>query len=136
MEKRSDILLLLARVLLGVIFLLSGSGKLMNLDGFASSLANRGVPMPGFLAPLGACVETFGGLAVIVGAEVRWASALMVLFVIVATLISHRFWEFQGPARQAQQGQFMKNLAIMGGFFALMAAGGGRLALERLWRRR
>ena len=135
MQKRSDLVLLLARILLGVIFLLSGYGKLTHLEGFAASLASRGVPASGVLGPLGACVEFFGGLAVIVGAEVRWASALMILFVVVATLISHRYWELQGAARQAQQGQFMKNLAIIGGFLALGAAGGGRLALERLWRR-
>lgn len=135
MQKRSDLVLLLARILLGVIFLLSGYGKLTHLDGFAASLASRGVPATSVLGPLGACVEFFGGLAIIVGAEVGWASVLMILFVIVATLISHRFWELQGAARQAQQGQFMKNLAIIGGFLALMAEGGGRLALERLWRR-
>jgi len=135
MEKRSDLVLLLARVLLGLIFLLSGYGKLTHLDGFAASLASRGVPMGGVLAPLGACVEFFGGLAVILGAEVRCASVLMIAFVVVATLISHRFWELQGAARQGQNIQFMKNVAIIGGFLALMAAGGGRLALERLWRR-
>jgi len=135
MQKRSDLVLLLARILLGVIFLLSGYGKLTHLEGFAASLASRGVPMTGVLAPLGAVVEFFGGLAVILGVEVRWASALMILFVIVATLISHRFWEFQGAPRQAQNTQFMKNLAIIGGFLALMAAGGGRIALERIWRR-
>lgn len=135
MEKRADALLLAGRLLLGVIFLFSGYGKLMHLDGFASSLAGRGVPMTQVLAPLGACVEFFGGLAIILGAELRWASALMILFVIVATLISHRYWEYQGAARQAQHTNFMKNLAIIGGFLALMAAGGGRLSLERLWRR-
>jgi len=135
MQKRSDLVLLIARILLGLIFFLSGYGKLTHIDGFSGSLASRGVPMTGVLGPLGAVVEFFGGLAIILGVEVCWASALMILFVIVATLISHRFWELEGAARQAQNTQFMKNLTIIGGFFALMAAGGGRIALERLWRK-
>jgi len=135
MQKRSDLVLLLARILLGMIFVLSGYGKLMHLDGFASGLASRGVPMTGFLGPLGAVIEFFGGAAIVLGIEVRWVSALMILFVIVATAIAHRFWELDGGARQAQHTQFMKNLAIIGGFLALMAVGGGRAAVERLWRR-
>ena len=59
----------------------------------------------------------------------------MIVFTIVASFIAHRFWELEGPARQMQQTQFFKNVAIIGGFFALWAAGAGRYALDRLWHR-
>jgi putative oxidoreductase len=128
-------LLLLGRILLGGIFLLSGYGKLMGLAAFAASLEKNGVPYASVMAPIGASVEFFGGVAVVFGIEVRYAALLMIGFVITATLISHRFWEFQDAARQMQKTQFSKNVAILGGFVLLLAAGGGRLALERLWRR-
>ena len=125
--------LLLGRVLLGVIFVNSGFGKLMHLEAFGQSLASRGVPMSGPLSVLGALVEFLGGIAVVIGLQVRWASALMILFVIVATLISHRYWEIADAAgRRAQETQFMKNLSILGGFLLLMASGGGRFSLDRL----
>ena len=124
--------LLLGRVLLGVIFLTSGYAKLMHLDAFAQSLASRGVPMSGPLSVLGALVECLGGLAIVIGFQVRWVSLLMILFVIVATAISHRYWELADAARRTQQTQFMKNLAIIGGFLLLMASGGGRFSLDRL----
>ena len=127
--------LLLGRILLGGIFVISGYGKLMGLAAFAASLESKGVPGASALAPLGACVEFFGGLAIVLGVEVRSAALLMIGFVIVATLISHRFWELHDAARQAQVTQFSKNVAIAGGFALLHAAGGGRYALERLWRR-
>jgi putative oxidoreductase len=130
-----DWLLLLGRVLLSSIFVLSGYGKLMGLAAFAASLEKNGVPFASTLAPVGACVEFFGGLAILLGIEIRYAALLMVAFVIVATLISHRFWELQDAARQAQMSNFMKNVAIMGGFVVLHVAGGGRYALERIWRR-
>lgn len=132
----ADPLLLLGRVLMGSIFVVSGFGKITALAAFAASLEKRGVPYASMLAVIGACVEFFGGLAIVLGVEVRYVAALMIAFVIVATLISHRFWEIQeAAARQAQVTQFSKNVAIIGGFVMLLVAGGGRYALERLWRR-
>ena len=130
-----DALLLLGRVLLGGIFVVSGYGKVTGVAAFSASLERRGVPAASVLGVIGACVEFFGGLAIVFGIEVRYAAALMLAFVIVATLISHRFWEFQGEARAGQVTNFSKNVAICGGFIVLLAAGGGRAALERFWRR-
>jgi len=132
---QSDPMMLLGRILLGGIFVVSGYGKLIGLAAFAASLEKNGVPFASALAPVGACVEFFGGLAIVLGIEVRWVALLMVAFVIVATLISHRFWELPDPARRAQEINFSKNVAIIGGFMLLYAAGGGRFAVERLWRR-
>ena len=134
-QTRADALLLLGRILLGSIFVNSGYGKLFGLAAFAASLEKNGVPYASALAPVGACVEFFGGLAIVLGVEVRSAALLMIAFVIVATLISHRVWELQDAARRAQLTQFSKNVAIIGGFVLLHAAGGGRYAIERLWRR-
>lgn len=130
-----DVLLLLGRILLGGIFVISGYAKVTGVAAFSASLERRGVPAASVLGVIGACVEFFGGLAIVLGIEVRYVAALMVAFVIVATLISHRFWEYQGEVRTAQVTNFSKNVAICGGFIILIAAGGGRLALERLWRR-
>ncbi|HJY75108.1 MAG TPA: DoxX family protein, partial [Burkholderiales bacterium] len=54
---------------------------------------------------------------------------------IIASFIAHRFWEFEGAARQMQQTNFFKNLAIIGGFCALWSAGAGHYAVDRLWHR-
>jgi putative oxidoreductase len=134
-QSSRDWLLLLGRILLGGIFVLSGYGKLMGLSAFAASLEQKGVPFAAVMALIGAPVEFFGGLAIVLGIETRYAAALMVGFVIMATLISHRFWEYQDAARQMQQTHFLKNVAIIGGFVVLFVQGGGRFALVRLWRR-
>jgi putative oxidoreductase len=134
-ERSRDALLLLGRILMGGIFVMSGYGKLIGLSAFAASLEKNGVPFASVMAVIGASVEFFGGLAVVLGIAVRPVAILMIAFVIVATLISHRFWELQGAARQMQQTQFSKNVAIIGGFVLLFVADGGRLAVARLWRR-
>ena len=131
-----DPLLLLARVLLGAIFVWSGFGKLMNLGGFIGNLANQGMPMASALGTIGACVEFFGGLAVVLGAWTRPAAVLMIGFTVFATLIAHRYWAVPDAQRMAQQIQFMKNLAIIGGFVGLIAAGPGRFSVDGFWWRR
>jgi putative oxidoreductase len=131
----SDLALLLGRIALSALFIPGGLRKLTDLDAFTASLQKQGVPFAEVLAPLGAGVEFVGGIAVLIGFQTRLAALLLVLFTVIATLIAHRFWDFEGTARQTQQGQFFKNLAIVGGFLALWVSGAGRCALERLWRR-
>jgi|AmaraimetFIIA100_FD_contig_123_18175_length_2272_multi_6_in_0_out_0_2 putative oxidoreductase len=132
-----DSILLLARILIGGIFVQSGFGKLMGLDAFAAGLARNGIPaaIAPVLAPIGAGVEFVGGLAVVLGLATRYAALLMIVFVVVATLISHRFWMLQGAERRTQTVQFAKNIAIIGGFLFAFITGAGRYCLDRWWRR-
>jgi putative oxidoreductase len=134
-KTSSDLALLVARIAMSALFIPGGLRKLMDLAAFTAGLHKQGVPFADVLAPIGASVEFFGGIAVLVGFQMRIATLLLILFTIIASFIAHRFWEFEAPARQMQQTQFFKNLAIIGGFFALWAAGAGRYALERLWHR-
>ena len=131
----SDLALLLARITLAALFIPGGLRKLMDLGAFTASLQKQGVPFADVLAPIGAGVEFLGGIAVLIGFQTGLAALLLIVFTIIATLIAHRFWEFQGAARQMQQTQFFKNLAIIGGFLALSVSGAGRYALDRLWQR-
>ena len=131
----SDLALLLGRIALSALFIPAGLRKLTDLAAFTASLQKQGVAYADVLAPLGAGIEFLGGIAVLIGFQTRMAAVLMIVFTVVATLIAHRFWEFEGTARQMQQGQFFKNLAIVGGYLALCVSGAGRYALDRLWRR-
>lgn len=131
-HSTSDIWLLLGRIALGSIFVISGFGKLTHLGGFEASLAMKGVPLPWLAASVGAPVEFFGGLAIVLGIAGRSAALLMFAFTVVATLISHRYWEYsEATMRQAQLSHFSKNIAIMGGFLVLVSQGTGRFALDR-----
>jgi putative oxidoreductase len=130
-HNTNDIWLLLGRIALGSIFVVSGFGKLTHLGGFEAILALKGVPLPWLAALVGAPVEFFGGLAVVLGIAGRYAALVMAAFTVVATLISHRYWEYSDAAvYQAQLSNFMKNVAIIGGFLLLHSQGNGRLALD------
>ena len=135
MQRSSDLALLLARIGLAALFIPAGLRKLMDLASFTASLQKQGVPYADVLAPIGAGVEFVGAIAVLIGFQTRLAAVLMILFTLAATFIAHRFWEFEGPARQMQQGQFFKNFGIVGGYFALWVSGSGRYAVDWRWRR-
>ena len=132
--KGDDLVLLLERVALGAIFVKSGLQKLMTLGAFGAGLAARGIPHTSVWAVIGAMVEFLGRILIATGFRTREASLLMVLFVVAATGISHRFWEYADAARRLQESQFFKNLSILGGFLLLFVAGSGRFGLDALLR--
>ena len=61
------------RLLLALMFILSGFGKLGNIEGTAAFIAGGGLPAPTFLAVAVGALELFGGLALVVGYQVRLA---------------------------------------------------------------
>lgn len=122
---------LLGRILLSAIFIIAGLMKIFGWSGTAAYMASKGMPLiPLFLA-LTILVETGGGLALLVGFRARLAALALFLFLIPTTLIFHNFWALEGAARGAQQTNFLKNLAIMGGLLMVAAFGPGPLSLDR-----
>jgi putative oxidoreductase len=62
---------------------------------------------------------------------------VMVVFMLVATFSSHRYWEFtDAAARRAQDSSFYKNIAMLGGFLLLFAGGAGRFSIDAWLRRK
>lgn len=121
---------LLGRLLLGGFFLVAGLGKFAGLEGTAGYIASQGLPMPGVLAFLTAALETLGGLALIVGWQVRLAALALAAFTLLASAIFHAYWA--APAEQAfvQQLLFNKNLALTGGLLMFVALGAGGWSLD------
>jgi putative oxidoreductase len=131
----SDTLLLIARILMGWIFVRSGLGKLMDINAFTATMPGRG--LPGWLGYVAAPVEFFGGIALVLGLATRYVAVLLLLFVIIATFSSHRYWEFaEAAARRAQDNNFYKNLAMMGGLVFAFVTAGGRFSIDRLLARK
>jgi putative oxidoreductase len=125
----SDIVLLIGRILLGWIFVRSGYGKLFHIDAVAASFPVRGIPA--FMAHVSVPVEFLGGLALIFGLATRYVVMIMIVFVLVATFSSHRYWEVTDlAARRVQDSNFYKNMAMLGGFFFLFVCGSGHFSVD------
>src|SRR5262245_6591432 len=124
----TDFLLLVARILMGWIFISSGWRKLMDVEGFVKTMPRRGLPdFLGYVAPP---VEFVGGIFMVIGFATRYTALVMLLFVIIASFSSHRYWAVE-PAQVANQSShFWKNVTIKGGLVLLFITGAGRYALD------
>jgi putative oxidoreductase len=122
---------LLARIFLAALFLISGIGKVLNFAGTAGYLGKLGLPMPEVMAMAAIAVEIGGALLLIIGWKTRWVAWGMAIFTLITMLAGHAFWQFEGQQFNAQLTQFLKNLAIIGGFILLAVAGPGRLSVDK-----
>lgn len=116
---------LLARILLSVIFITAGYGKLGDVAGFAGYMQSGGVPA--FLAWPVIGLELLGGLAILAGFQTRLAALALAGFSIAAAVLFHFV-----PADQMQMIMFMKNLGLAGGFVMLAAHGAGAWSVDAL----
>jgi putative oxidoreductase len=122
---------LIGRLGLAALFLWSGYGKLVHMDGNVGYMKAFGLPAADLLIWPVLLVELAAGAMLLVGWKARWAAIALVLFTLPATFIFHAYWSV--PADQALNAQihFMKNLAIVGGLLGIFAHGSGPLALDR-----
>ena len=121
---------LVGRILLGLLFVLSGFAKISGFDGTAGYIASKGLPLPQLVAALTIAVELGGGLALMAGLYTRQAVVALAGFTLLAGVIFHNFWAVPEAEQMAQQINFMKNLAIAGGMLVVAAFGPGRLSLD------
>ena len=122
---------LVGRILLAVMFILSGFGKITGYDGTAGYMASKGLPMVNVLLPLTILTELGGGLALAAGFKARWVALLLAAFTILAGLIFHNFWAADAAQHMNQQINFMKNITIAGGMLMVFAFGPGRYSVDK-----
>ena len=122
---------LAGRILLAVVFLVAGYGKLVAFAGTSGYLAKLGFPAPDVMTVLAIAVELGGALLLIAGWHARWAAWALILFVAIATFAAHRFWEFDASQYRNQMNHFLKNLALIGGLLFVVAFGPGRMAVDK-----
>ncbi len=127
----TNVAALAGRILIAVIFLVSGFGKIGGFEGVAGYIGAKGLPMPEVLAALTIVLELGGGILLVLGYKVRWVSIVFFLWLIPTTFIFHRFWGIDAAQVQAQQINFLKNVSIMGAFLMLFAFGPGAYSLDR-----
>lgn len=121
--------LLVARILLAIIFILAGFGKFADIGPTAAMIDGRGLPMSMILAYLTAAFELVAGLAILAGFQTRIAAYLLASFCVVSGLLFHLGGE--GQMAMINQIMLMKNLAMAGGFLALSTVGAGSWSVDR-----
>ena len=120
MEKVTQ---LLARLMMGQIFLIAGLQKIGGYEGIQGYMESAGVP--GMLLPLVILVEAGGGLALIIGWQTKLVAMVLALFTLAAAVLFHN-----NVADQMQMIMFMKNIAISGGLMLLAVYGAGGYSVD------
>lgn len=121
---------LAGRLLLALLFVPAGIGKIGGFAGTAGYIASKGLPMPELGALIAIVVEVAGGLALIAGFGTRLAALVLALFTLVATFVFHNFWGVPADQAFVQQLMFYKNIAVVGGLLVLVAYGAGAWSVD------
>jgi putative oxidoreductase len=130
-EQRKDELILVARVLLMILFVIFGWGKLTGFSGTVAFMASEGAPAPTLSAIIAVVMEFFVGIAIVIGFYTRPLALLFALYTLGTALIGHHFWTMAGDERMANMINFYKNISIMGGLLLLCVTGAGRYSIDR-----
>lgn len=116
---------LIGRVLLSVIFILSGFSKLAAPAMMIGYIGSVGLPLPQVALAVAIIVEVGGGLALIAGYRTRTVAAVLAAFSVFTALAFH-----SALADQNQFIHFFKNIAMAGGLLQVVAFGAGRFSLD------
>ncbi|WP_246843318.1 DoxX family protein [Allokutzneria sp. NRRL B-24872] len=118
-----DVVLLLARIGIGIVFIAHGVSKFSGIDGTAAGFGKMGIPMPTLSAYFAATVETFGGAALIVGALLPVAGVLLAVVMVGAGVFVHFKNGFFAPGGY----EFVMTLALAA---LALGFGGGKFSVD------
>lgn len=125
MKKLEDTGFLIARILMPVLFIVAGWGKITGYAGTQQYMEAMGVP--GFFLPLTILLEFGGGLAVLFGLLTRFTAIVTAVFTLITAFVFHSDFAVDGNSIS-----FMKNLTIAGGYLLLFITGPGAYSIDRV----
>jgi putative oxidoreductase len=131
--KSADVLILVGRILLAWVFVGVAYGAITNLAGSLGYFASLKIPASAAFAYAALVLEIVIAVSLILGLGTRYGALLAIAFLVIATALGHRYWEYPAGAQQiGQYNNFLKNISIMGGALAIFVTGGGRFSLDRM----
>tara|TARA_B100000941_G_C28106269_1_gene350987 strand:- start:27 stop:401 length:375 start_codon:yes stop_codon:yes gene_type:complete len=118
-----DLIDLISRVLISLLFLFNGYFKIANYDGSIEWMESYGVP--GFLLTPAIILEIAAPILIIIGYNTRLAASLLAGFCITTAFVFHTDF-----TNQIQITSFLKNIALAGGFLIIAINGARKFSLD------
>jgi putative oxidoreductase len=123
-----DVLLLVGRVLLALVFLMT----VWTGGPAAAYLKSLNYPSPDALSTLAHIVEWIVAVSLIFGIGTRYGALLGFAFVVIALLTAHLYWQFPEAQQNLQYVFLSKDLCIAGGLLVLFVTGAGRISVDNM----
>lgn len=130
--SRIDLLAPAGRLLIALLFIPAGYGKLTAAEATSQYMASGGLPAWPTLAVLVGLFEIAAGLALLVGFMQRWSALALAVFTLLATVLFHNFWAAPPEQQFVQQLMFFKNLAAVGGLLFIASIGSSPWSVDRM----
>ena len=130
LDKQKDGVLLAARVLLMILFLLFGWQKLTGFSDTVAYMVSTGASLPTLSALIAVAIECVVGVLLVVGFYTRPLALLLALYTIGTAFIGHRYWTMTGIEEYGSMINFYKNVSIVGGLLLLALTGPGKYSLD------
>lgn len=125
----SDILLLIARLLVAAVFLMT----VWTGGPAATYLKSINFIAPDIMSTLAHIVEWIIVVTLVLGVATRYGALLAFVFVVIALVTAHLYWQYPQAAQTLQYAFLSKDLAIAGGALVLFVTGGGRYSVDAAW---
>ena len=125
-ERMHDGLLLIGRIMIAAVFLMTVSGG-GPADFYLKSL---NYPAPGLMATLAHIAEWIIVITLIFGLATRVGALLALVFVVIAVLTAHLYWQYPAQQQPLQWVFLSKDIAIAGGILILFLTGAGRYSVD------
>jgi putative oxidoreductase len=113
------------RLLLAIVFILSGLGKIASPEATQGYIASAGLPLPLLSYLIAIVIELGGGVLLVFGYRTRIVALALAAFTVSTALVFHNDF-----ADQNQMIHFLKNISIAGGLLQAAAFGAGSLSLD------
>ncbi|ASL48052.1 Inner membrane protein YphA [Burkholderia sp. AD24] len=130
-ENQKDGIILVARVLLMVLFVMFGWSKLTGFSGTVAYMTSSGAPVPELSAVIAVVMEFVVGIALLVGFFTRPLALLLAVYTLGTAIIGHHYWNMTGAMQYDNMIHFYKNISIIGGLLLLAVTGAGKYSIDR-----
>ena len=120
----TNIIDLVGRVFISVLFFINGIFKINNYEGTIEWMDGYG--LPGIMIIPAIIIEIVAPILIVIGYKTKIAATLLFLFCITTAFIFHNDF-----SDQMQLTAFLKNIALAGGFMFLIANGARGYSLDK-----
>ena len=127
MDEAKSIAAAAGRLMIALLFIVSGVGKVLAPALTQAAIQRAGLPAPPLAYAASVGLELAGSALLVLGWQTRWVSAVFILYTLVTAAVFHHDLN-----DAAQRISFLKNISIAGGLLQLSVLGGGAFSLDAL----